>query len=186
MIARWGVRIPSGFQQGDPSTDCARESWNHACRSLLSAPPRSRAGGLVLGAPGADRAGRGTSRGRRRRPSSADLPPRRASRRTRATPQTRHRRPEAGGPAAAGQPSSAARHGGSDRHPGWTPGYLSFPGTNYRVGNGWPGRSAESASSPVQCRFPATATSCACTRSDTTEPKSTAAARNQPPAEPPR
>ena len=41
--------------------------------------------------PGADRAGRGAGGGRRRGASGADLPPRRAGRRARATPQTRHR-----------------------------------------------------------------------------------------------
>jgi transposase InsO family protein len=53
-------------------------------------------------------------------------------------------------------------------------GYVSFAGTNYRVGNGWRGRSAQVCVVAGSVQLPVTATLCGCTRSGTTGPKSTA------------
>ncbi len=53
-------------------------------------------------------------------------------------------------------------------------GYVSFAGTNYRVGNRWRGRSAQVCIVAGSVQLPAMATSCGCTRSGTTGPKSMA------------
>ena len=92
--------------------------------------------------PGPDRARRGAGRGGGRRTPGADLPPRRAGRRARATPQTRQRQ----GGVRLRQGSRRARRptdGMAVTRVIDSSGYLSFAGTNYRVGNAWRGRSAQ-------------------------------------------
>ena len=135
--------------------------------------------------------GRSCWPGNQSRPSPptiyADLPPRRAGRRRRATPQ-----PDTG------DPKQEVRLRQGSRRPRRatdavtvsrvvdSSGYVSFAGTNYRVSNGWRGRSAEvcivAGSVPLSCDghilrvHPI--------RHDRAEEHGSG--RNHPPAEPPR